>query len=161
MAGGLTRWDPLAEITHVRSRFDRLLDELGGQDHGAWMPAIDLVRHDDDLVVCVDLPGIKPEEVRIEVEDGILTVSGEHEQRRSERTTMAATCAASAASVRSHDRSRCRRCGCGSDPGGDARRRGRGDDPPAQGLRQAEDRDHAHGRVRRRMSPRPCARRPR
>ena len=42
MAGGLTRWDPLAEITHVRSRFDRLLDELGGQDHGAWMPAIDL-----------------------------------------------------------------------------------------------------------------------
>jgi HSP20 family protein len=85
MAGGLTRWDPLAEITHVRSRFDRLLDELGGQDHGAWMPAIDLVRHDDDLVVRVDLPGIKPEEVRIEVEDGILTVSGEHEERRSEK----------------------------------------------------------------------------
>jgi HSP20 family protein len=84
MAGGLTRWDPLAEIAHVRSRFDRLLDELGGQDHGAWMPAIDLVRHDGDLVVRVDLPGIKPEEVRIEVEDGILTVSGEHEERRSE-----------------------------------------------------------------------------
>jgi HSP20 family protein len=42
------------------------------------------VRHDDDLVVRVDLPGIKPEEVRIEVEDGILTVSGEHEERRSE-----------------------------------------------------------------------------
>ena len=59
MAGGLTRWDPLAETTQLRSRFDRLLDELGGQDHGAWMPAIDLVRHDDDLVVRVDLPGIK------------------------------------------------------------------------------------------------------
>lgn len=72
-------------ITHVRSRFDRLLDELGGQDHRAWMPAIDLVRHDDDLVVRVDLPGIKPEEVTIEVEDGILTVSGEHEERRSEK----------------------------------------------------------------------------
>jgi hypothetical protein len=59
MAGGLTRWDPLAEITELRSRFDRLLDELGEQDHGAWMPAIDLVRHDDDLVVRMDLPGIR------------------------------------------------------------------------------------------------------
>ena len=47
MAGGLTRWDPLADVTQLRSSFDRLLDELGGQDHGAWMPAIDLVRHDD------------------------------------------------------------------------------------------------------------------
>jgi hypothetical protein len=65
MAGGLTRWDPLAEITQLRSRFDRLLDELGGQDHGAWMPAIDLVRHDDDLVVRVDLPGIKSRMVRV------------------------------------------------------------------------------------------------
>ena len=108
MAGGLTRWDPVAEITQRRSRFDRLLDELGGQDHGAWMPAVDLVRHDDDFVVRADLPGIKPEEVRIEVEDGILTVSGEHEERRSERTMTAATCAASAASVHSHGRSRCR-----------------------------------------------------
>jgi HSP20 family molecular chaperone IbpA len=65
MAGGLTRGDPLAEITQLRSRFDRLLDELGGQDHGAWMPAIDLVRHDDDLVVRVDLPGIKSRMVRV------------------------------------------------------------------------------------------------
>jgi hypothetical protein len=38
MAGGLTLWDPLAEITQLRSRFDRLLDELGGQDHGACEP---------------------------------------------------------------------------------------------------------------------------
>ena len=50
MAGGLTRWDPLAEITQLRNRFDRQLDELGGQDHGAWMPAIGVVRHGDGLV---------------------------------------------------------------------------------------------------------------
>jgi HSP20 family protein len=85
MARGLTRWDPFAEITQLRSRFDRLFDELGGQGQGAWMPAIDLVRHDDGLVVRVDLPGIKPEQVKIEVEDGILTVSGEHEERRTEK----------------------------------------------------------------------------
>jgi HSP20 family protein len=84
MARGLTRWDPFAEITQLRSRFDRLFDELGGQGQGAWMPAIDLVRHDDGLVVRVDLPGIKPEQVKIEVEDGVLTVSGEHQEDRSD-----------------------------------------------------------------------------
>jgi HSP20 family protein len=39
------------------------------------------VREDGHLVVRADLPGIKPEEVKIEVEDDILTVSGEHEER--------------------------------------------------------------------------------
>ena len=43
--------------------------------------AIDVVRDDGHLVVRADLPGIKPEEVKIEVEDDILTISGEHEER--------------------------------------------------------------------------------
>jgi len=85
MAGAITRWDPFAEITEPRSRFDRLFDELGGQRQGAWTPAIDVVRHEESLLVRADLPGIKPEEVKIEVEDGVLTVSGEHEERRSDK----------------------------------------------------------------------------
>jgi HSP20 family molecular chaperone IbpA len=39
---------------------------------------MDLMRHDDTLVVRADLRGLTPGEVKIEVEDGILTVSGEH-----------------------------------------------------------------------------------
>ena len=47
-----------------------------------WTPAIDVERDNGNLVIHADLPGIKPEEVKIEVEDDILTVSGEHEERR-------------------------------------------------------------------------------
>ena len=36
-------------------------------------------------IVRADIPGIKPEEVKIEVEDDILTVSGEHEERKEEK----------------------------------------------------------------------------
>jgi HSP20 family protein len=70
MAGVLTRWDPFAEIGELRSRFDRVFDELGGHPQGAWRPAIDVMRADDTLVVRADLPGLTPDEVKIEVEDG-------------------------------------------------------------------------------------------
>ena len=84
MAGALTRWDPFAEIGELRSRFDRLFDELGGHAQGAWRPAIDVMRRDDTIVVRADLPGLTPDEVKIEVEDGVLMVSGEHQEDRSD-----------------------------------------------------------------------------
>ena len=84
MGGTLTRPDPFAELGELRSRFDRMFDEwLDGRER-AWTPAIDVVRDDGHLVVRADLPGIKPEEVKIEVEDDILTISGEHEGRTEE-----------------------------------------------------------------------------
>jgi len=85
MPGTLTRWDPFAELSELRSRFDRMFDEwLDGRER-AWTPAIDVVRENGHLVVRADLPGIKPEEVKIEVEDDILTISGEHEERSDEK----------------------------------------------------------------------------
>jgi HSP20 family protein len=56
-----------------------MLDRLARPD-GGWAPAIDVVRDNGNLVLRADVPGIKPEEIKVEVEDGVLTVSGEHEQ---------------------------------------------------------------------------------
>jgi|SRR5579884_32939 len=80
MAGTMTRWDPFGELSELRSRFDRMFEQFDGRER-VWTPAIDLVREDGNLVLHADLPGIKPEEIKIEVEDDILTVSGEHEER--------------------------------------------------------------------------------
>jgi HSP20 family protein len=85
MPGTLTRWDPFAEFGELRSRFDRMFDPWLDGHERAWTPAIDVVRDDGQLVVRADLPGIKPEEVKIEVEDDILTISGEHEERTEEK----------------------------------------------------------------------------
>jgi len=85
MPGTMTRWDPFTDLGGLRSRFDRLFDEwLDGRER-AWTPAIDVVREDGHLVVRADIPGIKPEEVKIEVEDDILTVSGEHQESKEEK----------------------------------------------------------------------------
>jgi HSP20 family protein len=85
MPGTLTRWDPFAELGELRSRFDRLFDEWQSGRERAWTPAIDVVREDGHLVVRADIPGIKPEEVKIEVENDILTVSGEHAESKEEK----------------------------------------------------------------------------
>jgi HSP20 family protein len=85
MAGTLTRWDPFAELAELRSDFDRTFGRwLDGRER-AWTPAIDVVRENGNLLVRADMPGIKPEHVKVEVEDDILTVSGEHEESKEEK----------------------------------------------------------------------------
>lgn len=81
MPGALTRWDPFTELGELRSRFDRVFD---GRER-EWTPAIDVIREDDHMVVRADLPGFRPEEVKVEVEDNILTVSGEHQESTEEQ----------------------------------------------------------------------------
>ena len=85
MPGTLTRWDPFAELGELRSRFDRIFDEWPDGRTRAWTPSIDVMRDDGHLVMRADLPGIKPEEVKIEVKDDILTVSGEHQESKEEK----------------------------------------------------------------------------
>ena len=78
MARTITRWEPFAELADMRSRFDRMLSELGdgGRD---WTPAIDVVRDDGELVVRAEVPGVKPEEIEVKADQGMLTISGKHE----------------------------------------------------------------------------------
>jgi HSP20 family protein len=83
MPGTLTRWDPFAELAELRTRFERLLEDFEPPSR-AWTPAVDLVRDNGHLVIRADVPGITPEEISIEVDDGMLTVSGRHEEAKEE-----------------------------------------------------------------------------
>src|SRR5205823_14180317 len=50
-----------------------------------WIPPMDLVETDDDFVLRADLPGLSEEDVHIELEDNVLTVSGERKSEHEER----------------------------------------------------------------------------
>lgn len=80
MRGALTRWEPFAEIADLRTRFDRVFDQLATGREREWTPAVDVLRDDGNLVVRADIPGIKPEEVKVQIEGDVLTLSGEHEE---------------------------------------------------------------------------------
>lgn len=85
MPGALTRWEPFAELADLRTRWDRMFDELTGERGKEWTLAIDVERDDGNLILHADVPGLKPEDVKIEVEDDVLTVSGRHEQRKEQK----------------------------------------------------------------------------
>jgi HSP20 family protein len=81
MAGSLSHWEPFAELAELRSRFDRMFGDVTNGHDREWMPAIDIRREDDRIVVHADMPGIKPDEIKIEVVDDALTLSGRHEEQ--------------------------------------------------------------------------------
>jgi len=79
----ITRWDPFGEMLKMQRDMDRIFSRMGtvegrpGTATTAWMPRINVKQSGDDLAVHVELAGIKPEDVNIEVTDGVLTLSGE------------------------------------------------------------------------------------
>ncbi|HYI18174.1 MAG TPA: Hsp20/alpha crystallin family protein [Solirubrobacteraceae bacterium] len=80
MASSLTHWEPFAELAEMRSRFDRMLSELGEGHDRSWTPAIDVVRDNGNLVVRADVPGVRPDEIEISVTNDTLVVEGKHEE---------------------------------------------------------------------------------
>lgn len=85
MATGLTRWRPFAELEDLRGRIDRMFADMENGEARKWNLAIDVVERDDGYVLRADVPGLKPDEVKIEVEGDVLTVSGEHEESEEEK----------------------------------------------------------------------------
>src|SRR5262249_25704049 len=73
--------------SEINRLFDTLLTPANGTRAQRWAPAMDLVEAEDKYVLKADLPGLSEDDVKIEVQDNVLTVSGERktEQERKER----------------------------------------------------------------------------
>ena len=83
----LVRWDPAAEVDSLQSEMNRLFDGFFGAASGPkgvrrWVPPMDLVESEHELILTADLPGLSEENVSIEVRDGVLVISGERENSR-------------------------------------------------------------------------------
>ena len=88
----LVRWEPVRELDTIQSEMNRLFNTFFDTPAGSgaapmrrWMPAMDLVEHEDHFLLSADLPGMKQENVRIEVADGVLTIAGERKSGQEER----------------------------------------------------------------------------
>lgn len=80
------RWQPVPEIP---ARFARLFDELlyPLRPAGfAYMPAVDVLEHDDELLLTAEMPGMTEKDVQLEVENNILTLKGEKKHEKEEKT---------------------------------------------------------------------------
>jgi len=80
----IVRWEPLRELSTLQNEMNRLFNTAfdapsngNGGTLRRWMPAMDLVETQDHFVLRADLPGLSEEDVNIEIEERVLTVSGE------------------------------------------------------------------------------------
>ena len=82
---------PWELMRRMSEDMDRLFQSLasgklqtGESEVSLWAPDIEVERKPDTLNVRADLPGLKPEDVEVSVDDGLLTISGERRQEHRE-----------------------------------------------------------------------------
>lgn len=75
----MQRWDPFRDVRQVEDMMNRLWRVNPGYREGAedWNILLDVVRKKDDIVVKASIPGVKPEGIRVTVEDNVLTLRAE------------------------------------------------------------------------------------
>ena len=81
----LVRWNPLREMVSLRNAMDRLFDERLARSLGEWpestnarLPiSLDMFERDGNLVIKTNLPGLKAEDIDINVSGNTLTIKGE------------------------------------------------------------------------------------
>jgi HSP20 family protein len=89
----LVRWEPVRELNSLQSEMNRLFNTFfdtpttGGNGDGArrWIPSMDVVETESHYVLRADLPGLGEEDVSIELDDNVLTVSGERKAEHEEK----------------------------------------------------------------------------
>jgi HSP20 family protein len=87
----MMRWDPFAEMTTLRQAIDQLFENSfirpgnSSSTGGLGIP-VDLVERNDAIVVKASLPGVKPDDLQIQIQQNMLTITGEqHEEREQEQ----------------------------------------------------------------------------
>lgn len=93
MTTTLARWNPIRELEDLQSRLSNVLSFPTLRKNGdkelmtiaEWAPAVDITEDEKEYVVTAELPEIKKEEVKVTVENGILTISGERKFEKEEK----------------------------------------------------------------------------
>ena len=79
----LVRWEPFRELGTLQSEMSRLMNgmlEGNGRQSQNWVPALDVWETPTEVVYAFDLPGIREEQITIEVKDETLTISANREK---------------------------------------------------------------------------------
>ena len=84
------RWNSLQDLFAIQEKVNRLFEETihrtefpdDGLDAALWSPAADVYETPDEIILNIELPGVRLDDVRLEALDGKLRVSGIRKARR-------------------------------------------------------------------------------
>ena len=89
----LVRWDPFRELEEMSDRLNRVfarpaLRTTNGKENltvADWMPTVDISETEGEYLIKAELPEVKKEDVKVTVENGVLTLQGERRQEKEEK----------------------------------------------------------------------------
>ncbi len=83
----LVRWEPFRELTALQNEMSRWMNQVSGGgiapgngQTSTWLPAVDVWETESELLLSFDLPGIPEDQIAVELDDNVLTVSGRRER---------------------------------------------------------------------------------
>ena len=93
----LFRKNDRSPLTSLRGEIDRLFEDYFSDGlplptapvlfgTKGFVPAMDLKERDDAFVAELEMPGMKPEDFHVEVDEGVLVIRGERKQEKEEKT---------------------------------------------------------------------------
>ncbi len=86
------RWSPVRDILNIQDEMSRLFnafftntpDRTEGSTF-SWGPLVDISETDDEIKVIAEVPGMKKEDIKISIQDNVLTLRGEKKQEKEEK----------------------------------------------------------------------------
>ena len=91
----IVKWDPFRELEEMSDRLNRMIarpsvNPGGGQGKEVmtaadWTPTVDISETEAEYAIKAELPEVKKEDVKVTVEDGVLTIQGERKQEKEEK----------------------------------------------------------------------------
>jgi HSP20 family protein len=88
----ITRWRPFRDVVSIQDEMNKLFDDFFGRPvlrtewtDSAWNPSVDVSEDKDNVIIKAEMPGMNKEDIKISVQDGVLTLKGEKKQEKEEK----------------------------------------------------------------------------
>ena len=80
----MVKWSPVGDLANIQKELNRLFNEFlsasaGPRDllEGTWNPSVDVSETETEVLVTAELPGMKQQDVKVDIHNNVLTISGE------------------------------------------------------------------------------------
>ena len=81
----LIRWEPLREMEEFFKDYSPFFARGRRNESGNWMPTANISETDKEYLIKAELPEVKKEDVKITLENGVITISGERKREKEEK----------------------------------------------------------------------------
>jgi HSP20 family protein len=80
---------PFRELARLEREMEDMFGRLPawpwGDREGAWAPAVDMIDHDEEIILRADLPGLDEKDIEVTVQDGVLAIRGQRKEEKEEK----------------------------------------------------------------------------